>query len=291
MPEFPNSNSKKGTPSKDTSSYEELVKKVIAQHEDIKNVLVKLTDIAIHSPTLPQKSTQYYNKDKQTIAVAGQNPPAGTNYNPNDPVYSNAELVYDSLQPHRRAPRIQIINDSTDTITDKTIYVISTSNGGDWTPEATIQIGEARSFFNVWELRLRSPTAGVPYRITEWDIWLPYSRPVAAGTINLNLFTGQNILAPFAGPGINLPAITIPNGFSISIKANVNNLGQVYLSGPTPVQGGLTPQADAITNVGIAANRITLGPGDTVELYISNSNLAAILGSAAGNSVDVLVEQ
>jgi hypothetical protein len=43
--------------------------------------------------------------------------------------------------------------------------------------------------------------------------------------------------------------------------------------------------------VGIAANRITLDPGDTVELYISNSNLVAILGSAVGNSVDILVEQ
>lgn len=195
------------------------------------------------------------------------------------------------MQPHRRAPRIQIINDSTDTITDKTIYVISTSNGSDWTPEATIRIGEARSFYNVWELRLRSPTAGVPYRITEWDIWLPYSRPISSGIINLNLFTAQNIAAPFGGAGINLPAITIPNGFSLSVKANVNNPAQVFLAGPIPVAGGATPQADAITNVGIAANRITLDPGDTVELYISNSNLVAILGSAAGNSVDILVEQ
>jgi hypothetical protein len=290
MPEPEKSDPKKVTQSKDTS-YDELIKKVISQHEDIKNVLVKLTDIATHSSTSPQKSIQYYNKDKQTITAAGPNPPAGTNYNPNDSVYSNVELVYDSLQPHRRAPRIQIINDSTDTITDKTIYVISTSNGADWTPEATLKIGEARSFYNVWELRLRSPTAGVPYRVTEWDIWLPYSRPVAAGTINLNLFTGQNFVAPFPAPGLNLPTITIPNGFYLSIKANVNNAGQVYLAGPIPVQGGLTPQADAITNLGIAGNFITLDPGDTVELYISNSNLVAILGSAAGNSVDILVEQ
>ena len=293
MPEPAKSDNKKGTPSKDTS-HDELLYSIIAGNADIKKVLDKLTDILVHSYTFQQQPTQYYNKDKQTITTAGPNPPAGTNYNPNDPVYSNSELVYDSLQPHRRSPRIQIINDSTDTITDKTIYVISSSNGGEWTPEATIQIGEARSFYNVWELRLRSPTAGVPYRVTEWDIWLPYSRPITAGDINLNLFTGQNIAAPFPAPGINLPAIggiAIPNGFSLSIKANVNNLGQVYLAGPIPVQGGLTPQADAITNVGIAANRITLGPGDTVELYISNSNLAAILGSAIGNSVDILVEQ
>lgn len=284
-------------PSKE-ASHEDLLKRIIeenktivAEHTDIKKVLDKLSDIALHTATSPKAGVNYYNKDQRTITAAGPNPPTGTNYNPNDPVYSNSELVYDSLQPHRRAPRIQIINDSTDIITDKTIYVISSSNGSDWTPEATIKIGEGRSFYNVWELRLRSPTVGVPYRITEWDIWLPYSRQIAAGNINLNLFTGQNVAAPFPGPGINLPVIPIPNGFSLSVKANVNNLGQVYLSGPIPVQGGLTPQADAITNVGIAANRITLDPGDTVELYISNANLVAILGSAAGNSVDILVEQ
>jgi hypothetical protein len=291
MPELAKSDNKKGTPPKDTSSYDELLKEIISGNVDIKKVLNKLTDILVHSSTSPQQSTQYYNKDQQTITRAGPNPPAGTNYNPNDPVYSNSELIYDSLQPHRRAPRIQIINDSTDTITDKTIYVISSSNGSDWTPEATLRIGEARSFYNVWELRLRSPTAGVPYRVTEWDIWLPYSRQIATGNINLNLFTGQNIAAPFPGAGINLPVIPIPNGFSLSVKANVNNLGQVFLAGPIPVAGGLTPQADAVTNVGIAANRITLDPGDTVELYITNADLVAILGSAAGNSVDILVEQ
>ncbi len=290
MPEPAKYDHKKVIPSRDIS-YDKLLKEIIVSNDNIKKVLDKLTDILVHSSTSPQKSTQYYNKDQQTITTAGPNPPAGTNYNPNDPVYSNSELVYDSLQPHRRAPRIQIINDSTDTITDKTIYVISSSNGSDWTPEATLNIGEARSFYNVWELRLRSPTAGVTYRVTEWDIWLPYSRMIAAGNINLNLFTGQNIAAPFPGAGINLPVIPIPNGFSLSVKANVNNLGQVYLAGPIPVAGGLTPQADAITNVGIAANRITLDPGDTVELYITNADLVAILGSAAGNSVDILVEQ
>lgn len=266
-------------------------KAIIAEHTDIKKMLDKLTEIALATYTAPRKSIDYYNRDVATITRAGANPPAGTNYNPEDPVYSNRELVYDSLQPHRIAPKIQIINDATDTMSDKTLFVISTSDGGNWTPEATIRIGEARAFYNVWELRLRSPTAGVPYRITEWDIWLPYSRPIAAATINLDLFTAQNLAAPFPAPGINLPNITIPNGYSVAIKANVNNLGQVFVAGPIPVQGGATPQADAITNVGIVANRITLDAGDTVELFISNANLAAILGSAAGNSVDILVEQ
>jgi hypothetical protein len=274
------------------ASHEDLLKKIIAnetsiveEHKDIKKVLDKLTEIALHSATSPKTSVQYYNKDAQTITAAGPNPPAGTNYNPNDNVYSNSELVYMSLQPHRRAPRIQIINDSTDTITDKTIFVISTSDGSNWTPEATILIGEARSFFNVWELRLRSPTAGVPYRVTEWDIWLPYSRQIAAANINLNSFTAQNVAVPFPA-GALLPNIPVPNGFFLVVRANVSNANRIFIAGPSP--GG-----NAVTNVGVAATRNTLNAGDAVQLFVSNANLVAVLDSVAAgvDTVDILVEQ
>ncbi len=257
---------------------------IVAEHKDIKKMLEKLTEISTHTATSPKSSINYYNRDQQTISVAGPNPPAGTNYNPNDPVYGNQELVYDSLHPHRRAPRIQIINDATDTITDKTLYVISSSDGSNWTPEATIRIGEARSFYDVWELRLRSPTAGTPYRVTEWDIWLPYSRAIAAGTINKNSFTGQNIAVPFPA-GALLSDITVPDGFSLVVRANVNNVNQIYVAGPTP---GVT----ALVNVAAAATRNTLNPGDAVRFFVSNANLVAVLDSiAAGvDTVDVLVE-
>ncbi len=258
---------------------------IVAEHKDIKKMLEKLTEIATHTATSPKSSINYYNRDQQTISVAGPNPPAGTNYNPNDPVYGNQELVYDSLHPHRRAPRIQIINDATDTITDKTIYVISSSDGSNWTPEATIRIGEARSFYDVWELRLRSPTAGTPYRVTEWDIWLPYSRAIASATINKTSFTAQNVAVPFPA-GALLPDITVPDGFALVVRANVNNANQIYVAGPTP--GGLP-----LVNVAAAATRNTLNPGDVVRLFISNANLVAVLDSlAAGvDTVDVLVEQ
>lgn len=210
-------------------SHEELLKKIVAQnaaiiaeHTDIKKLLDKLSNIALHSGTSPQTSVNYYNKDAQTISVAGPNPPAGTNYNPNDPVYGNQELVYDSLQPHRRAPRIQIINDATDKITDKTIYVISSSNGSDWTPEATIRIGEARSFFNVWELRLRSPTAGTPYRVTEWDIWLPYSLSIGLAPIQQALL--QNVALPGIRVnwlGVNLIPIQTPTMFRLMVAVSI----------------------------------------------------------------------
>jgi hypothetical protein len=279
MPE-PNKPNKVATQQAGTTT-EELLKEVIKEHSEITKVLAQLADIALHSSTSPQSSTQYYNKDKQTINVAGPNPPVGTNYNPDDPVYGNQELIYDSLIPHRNAPRIQIINDSTDTATDKTIYVISSSNGGDWTPEATIKIGEARSFYNVWELRLRSPTKGIPYRVTEWDIWIPYSLSIGISSpiANRAAFTAQNIAVPFPA-GALLPSIPIPDGFGLVVRANVNNTNQVFI-------------ANSIANVGAAATRNTLNSGDVIKLYITNANLVAILDSVAAgvDTVDILVEQ
>lgn len=74
MPEPAKSDTKKGTPSKDTT-HDDLLERVILQHEDINKVLLALTEIAKHSFTAPQISTQYYNKDLQTITAAGPNPP------------------------------------------------------------------------------------------------------------------------------------------------------------------------------------------------------------------------
>lgn len=292
MPESKKSNQGPAQPLDKEPTHEELLKKVIAEHasiieehKDIKKMLDKLTEIALHTSTAPKKSIFDYNTGTKTITVATPNPPAGTTLSPDNSGYQS-EFVYDSLMPHRKAPRITVINDGTDTITDKTIFVISTSNGRDWTAETPILIGEARAFYDVWELRLRSPTAGVPYRVTEWDIWLPYARTIAPAIVNLNSFTAQNVAVPFPAPGVLLPNIPVPNGFALVVRANVLNKNAIFIAGPSP--GG-----SAVANVAVAATRNTLNPGDVVKLFISNANLVAILDSVAAgvDTVDILVEQ
>lgn len=291
MPEPKKPNQGTAQPQPKETTHEELLNKVIAEHasiieehKDIKKMLDKLTDIALHTATSPKKSIFDYNTGTKTITVATPNPAAGTTLSPDNSGYQS-EFVYDSLMPHRKAPRITVINDGTDTITDKTIFVISTSNGSEWTAETPILIGEARAFYDVWELKLRSPTAGVSYRVTEWDIWLPYSRAIAPATVNLNSFTAQNVAVPFPAGGL-LPSIPVPNGFALVVRANVNNTNQIFLAGPSP--GG-----NAVANVGVAATRITLNAGDAVRLFISNANLVAVLDSVAAgvDTVDILVEQ
>ena len=150
----------------------------------------------------------------------------------------------------------------------------------------------------MWELRLRSPAAGDTtkltggiYRVTEFDFWLAYST-----NPNRSLFTAQRLTTLALGTTIStLLGVTlqIPNGFALVVRSNVANAGGtfVYVAGPIPAGVPADPPVDAVTNVGAAATRITLAPGDSVKLFIRNTDSVAILGSVAGLFVDILVEQ
>lgn len=86
--------------------------------------------------------------------------------NPNDfdsPVY-NVERVFEYLE--RYAEIMYVANDGTDNL-----FVI-VSHGGRtvFSQEAPIYPGEVKCYFNVYEIRLRSPTARLPYRVTEYCI-------------------------------------------------------------------------------------------------------------------------
>lgn len=85
---------------------------------------------------------------------------------PNDfdsPIY-NTERIFEVLE--RYADVIHVINNGTDTL-----YVV-VSHGGrtNFSQEAPIFPGEVKEYYNVYELRLRSPTEGLPYRVTEYYI-------------------------------------------------------------------------------------------------------------------------
>ncbi len=82
------------------------------------------------------------------------------------------EAIYESLR--RNASRIVIRNQG-----PGDLYVIYSSAGTNefTTNESYIQEGDSEAFFNVYEARLRSPTANLQYDITETEI------PVATTTI------------------------------------------------------------------------------------------------------------
>lgn len=86
--------------------------------------------------------------------------------NPNDfdsPVY-NVERIFESLE--RYAEYVEVANDGTDNL----FVVISHGGRTNFSQETPIFPGETKIYYNVYELRLRSPTQGLPYRVTEYDI-------------------------------------------------------------------------------------------------------------------------
>ena len=96
---------------------------------------------------------------------------------------------------------------------------------------------------------------------------------------NMPSFIAQIISAPVEG--IRLPNIAIPDGFSLSIRSNIRNTGDIFI-------------ANSLENVideEVPGNRNTLDIGDTIKLFIANAKLVFIAGSESGQNVDILVEQ
>lgn len=87
-----------------------------------------------------------------------------TDPNDQDNVNYNQEQVFVSLE--RNAEHITVSNDGVDTL-----FVIASHEGGqNFSRERPIYPGENKVYFNIYELRLRSPTAGLAYRVTEYPI-------------------------------------------------------------------------------------------------------------------------
>lgn len=108
-----------------------------------------------------QKYGNYYDINN-TISVAQAT-------NPNDPdvVTYNREEVYVSLQ--RNAEYIIVSNDNP--IGGAILYVIPSHTGKQgFSRERPIYPQEAKTFYNIYEIRLRSPIIGSPYRITEYNL-------------------------------------------------------------------------------------------------------------------------
>ena len=87
-----------------------------------------------------------------------------TDPNDQDNVNYNQEQIFVSLE--RNAEKITVSNDGADTL----FVIISHEGGQNFARERPIYSGENKTYFNVYELRLRSATQGLPYRITEYPI-------------------------------------------------------------------------------------------------------------------------
>jgi hypothetical protein len=186
--------------------------------------------------------------------------------------------VFNSLQG-RNAQRVWMVNDGVSGGTGDNLYLRTSPDGQNYSPEFLMLLGEIRIVNDVYEIRFRSPTINVTLRASEREIYPPYVTQVentftATGTSNRSNFTARREAVGIADS--TLPNITIPDGFAVSIVANVNNAGQIFLSR---------------TDATVATDRTTLAAGDVRSLFITNTNLIHVAGSVAGQFVDIVAEQ
>ncbi len=100
-----------------------------------------------------------YYDISNTITTAGAT-------NPNDfdsPSYNRETIAIDK---GRIAERILVKNDGTDTL----FLVISHTGGLSFSAEVPLYVGESKIYYNVHEIRLRSPTQGNAYRVMEYEL-------------------------------------------------------------------------------------------------------------------------
>lgn len=185
-----------------------------------------------------------------------------------------------NLLQGRNAQRVWLVNDGVSEGKGDNLYLRTSPDGHNFSPEFIMLLGEIRIINDVYEIRYRSPTIDVTLRASEREIYPPYVTTVentftVTGTSNRPNFIAQNVAVNLADS--TLPDITIPDGFSLAIRANVNNIAgsQIYIS-----------RVDAT----VAANRNTLNVGDATRLYINNANLIHVAGTQNGLSVDLLTE-
>ena len=153
---------------------------------EMQNVLVDIKELLVQAkPTSMTEdgfdggrgaSGHYYDTGLATISIATPTLPANF-----DIIAAPGRQGYDTHPIFsilgRVAPALIVANEP-----GSPLYVVVTSDGHSWGGEIVIEQGEARTFYDVWELRLRSPLANTQYRITEFEI---------LKSVNIEFFKGN----------------------------------------------------------------------------------------------------
>lgn len=256
---------------------------ICSKIDDLSLLLLNIVEI--------QKSTNILLINLNTSIMLDK-PPAGILYNENalssvatvtqPESYETLAIVgtpdipgYDQHQIHqilkRNSPSISIVNDGA-----STIYILSSSDGKGWSAsENVIFTGEAREFYDIYELRVRCPVANNAYRVTEYNYELAYAafvtpnrEPYIASERNIGL-----LIAP-----TNITAVIVPNGYALVIRADPNNTVDVFI-------------ATSALLIAAVATRGTLAPGDSLKMFVTNANLLWLATTIINQNVDIYVEQ
>lgn len=214
---------------------------------------------AISKGTAHHKRYENYYDVIHTITTAGPTDPNDFDSN----VY-NVERVYEALQ--RYSDIIFVSNSGTDTL----FVIVSHRGRTSFSQEAPIFPGEVKTYYNTYELRLRSPTAGLPYRITEYDLTSVFnstSVPVQKGVLHVSSLPAANTnwLASDITP------ISTPTTFGIDVAVSIAGIFSAQVT-----RGGIATiisfnNGTALTTGALYHFTIKVFSGDTINFQYSTT--------------------
>lgn len=139
----------------------ELLKELKANALLMQNILEDLKIIN-------RKFPYFINYPQATVTVATPVRPADP-----DVIAVGGAAGYDRIvifhELNRLSPKCWVMNDGDGAQGSPILYAVATSDGMKWSGESEILTHEFRAFFNVHEIRVRSPGATTRYRTTEYE--------------------------------------------------------------------------------------------------------------------------
>lgn len=207
-----------------------------------------------------KKYANYYDVNNTIQTAASENP--------NDfdsPVY-NTERVFEFLE--RYADIIEVVNDGTDTL----FVIVSHGGTTNFSQEVPIFPGETKLYYNVYELRLRSPTAGLPYRVTEYDI----ENVSQTSIIPIEKASLHNVPLPVINTNwlsSNIVPTRTPTTFRIEVAVSIsgNFSAAITNRGDTQVVTFNVVAGPTLTANGVYIFDLLVHSGDTVNFRYSTT--------------------
>ncbi len=214
---------------------------------------------AISSGTAHHKRYENYYDVYHTITIAGP-------IDPNDfdsPVY-NTERIFEELE--RYSDIIFVCNNGTNTL----FIIVSHGGRTNFSQETPIFPGEIKTYYNVYEIRLRSPTVGLPYRITEYDLNSIF------GSISVPSPKAVLHVSPLPMAGTNwftsdiIPTST-PTTFGIDVAVSISGVFSTRIT-----RGGITTIISFNNGIPLNASAlyhfsIKIFNGDTINFQYSTN--------------------
>jgi len=215
----------------------------------------------------PELRGRYYDVTR-TILVATANDPGDA-----DAAAYQQERIYDTIQ--KRASIIHVANDGIDTL----FVRVSHDGPGTFSPENSIYPGDIKEYYHVYELRLRSPTIDLPYRVSEYNIMMGCC-PTSGTTVlpiqipSIEKAVIHNTALPAANTNFLTPSITptsTPCGFIVQIAVSITGIFRATITNAGNTQIVNFNQATALTANSLYIFEMLVHSGDTVNFRYSTT--------------------